>query len=93
LESGLFNGLWPIQIEKILLRAANPFWLQTAMRRRVAGVVGPVAEFAAVGFVIPAIIGLASILRKEISIGSEIASATAGRASHLRVLSSAQRIP
>jgi len=72
LESGLFNGLWPIQIEKILVRAGNPFWLQTAIRRRVAGVVGPVAEFAAVGFVIAAIVALVSALRKKMSMNSEM---------------------
>jgi hypothetical protein len=49
--------------------------LQTATQRRFVGVVGPVAEFAAVELVISAIIGLVSALSKTMSMGSEILSA------------------
>jgi hypothetical protein len=39
------------------------------------GVLRPVAAFAGIGLLIPAIIGLASALRKTMLIGSEISSA------------------
>ena len=63
---------------------ANPLRLQNAMRgeafRSFAEVQWPVAGLAAVGFFIPAIIGLHSALSKTLSTNSEILLAASPRA-------------
>jgi len=74
-ESRFFNGLQPIQTRKFSPTRRQPVLVANGDAATRVGVVMPVAEFAVVGLVIPAIIGLASALSKTMSMGSEILSA------------------
>jgi hypothetical protein len=71
-ESRLFKELQAIQIKNFSPITGYPSWLQAATQRRFVRVVGSVAEFAAVEFVIPAIIAIFSALSKTMSMSSEI---------------------
>jgi hypothetical protein len=79
-ESGLFNGLQPIQIEKKSSAVKNPPWLQTATQRLRWGLVIQPRSLAKGEPVILAIISLDSALSNKMSLSSENLSAVAGPA-------------
>src|SRR5689334_19261550 len=69
----VFNELRAVGVKNFVPQRANPLRLQNApARRSFAEVPRPVAGLAAVGFVMPVIIGRSSASSKRLSTNSEI---------------------